>query len=99
MKKFVVETVQVVRHRYYVEVEDPGWAHDGIVMGELDPFSSTFYTEDITSTTAVDEFPRGTYGESVNAATMRFNYQTEKWDSLVRWDLDPSIAVIKKENA
>lgn len=88
MGKYVIETVQVVRHKYYVEVNDPEWACDGIVMNELDPFSYTFFSEDVTNVTPVEDFPKADKYDEVNAATMHFNYETESWDQQVRWDLD-----------
>jgi len=87
MGKYVVETVQVVRYKYYVEVEDPTWAHDGVVMNELEPFSYTHHSEDIITTTPVIDFPRAERDDSVNGATMHFNKETDTWDQQVRWDL------------
>ena len=87
MAKHIITTVQVITRKYYVEVDDPTWAHDGIVMGELDEFSQQFHSEDIASTQTVEDFPKADQYESVNAATMKFNYDTESWESDVRWDL------------
>lgn len=85
--KHVIETVQIIRRKYYVEVENPYWACDSIVMEELQPFSSRCMTEDILSTTQVDEFPVATAGDSVNAATYKYNYDTEEFESIVKWNL------------
>lgn len=87
MGKFVVESVQIVRHKYYVEVDDPEWACDGIVMNELEPFSSTHFSEDITNITPVSEFPKAEVNDDVNAAVMIFNYTSQEWEQDVRWDL------------
>lgn len=86
MAKYVIETVQVMKTTYYVEVNDPSWAHDGIVMNELEPFAQEFYCEDIIGTRAVDQWPTMPR-DVVNAATNSFNYETEVWDQQVRWDL------------
>jgi len=87
MKKFVIETVQVIKRKYYVEVEEATWAHDGITMEELDEFSQEFYTEDIINTTEVDEFPKAKASESVNGSSMSFNKDFGEWKSKTRWDL------------
>lgn len=87
MAKFVVESVQIVRHKYYVEVNDPTWACDAVVMGELEPFSSTHFSEEITNTTPVEEFPKAGVYDEVNAAVMHFNYVSQEWEQGVRWDL------------
>lgn len=87
--------MQIVIHKYYVEVDNPEWACDSIVMEELDPFSSIFLSEEITRIDSCEEFPKanikripgGRY-ESVNAASYKFNKQTNTWDSTARWDLD-----------
>lgn len=86
MGKFVIETVTLMKQTYYVEVEDPTWAHDGIIMNELEPFAQEFFSEDIFSTRPVDEFPTMPR-EQVNGAAMKFNYETGSWDTDVRWDL------------
>lgn len=85
--RFVVTTAQIVTRKYYVEVEDPTWAHDGIVMNELSEFSQNFLSEDIVDTLEVSEWPKATQYESVNAAQMSFDYETEEWQQNVRWDL------------
>lgn len=85
-KKFVVETVTVVKQVYYVEVDDPTWAHDGIVMGELDPFAQESYTEDVCNTYEVTEFP-AVQAKLVNAATMKYNRDESRWECETRWDL------------
>jgi hypothetical protein len=86
MPKYVIETVQVVKRSYYVEVDDVSYAHNSIAMGELDQFESNFLTEDITSTTAVDEWPTAT-SKFFNAATHVFDEDTGEWDPVARWDL------------
>jgi hypothetical protein len=90
MKKFVIETVQVIKRKYYVKVDDPTWAHDGITMNELDHFSDMFLSEDIISTTEVDKFPAiddSSTDESVSGATMKYDKEYRTWVSKVRWDL------------
>lgn len=87
MAKYVITTAQIVTRKYYVEVEDPTWAHDGIVMNELSEFSQNFLSEDIVDTLEVSEWPKATQYESVNAAQMSFDYETEEWQQNVRWDL------------
>lgn len=87
MKKHIVNTVQIIKRTYYVEVDDVGWAYDGICMGELDQFSSTFLSEDIIGSKEVAEFPKAEVAEDVNAAVMTFNEIKDGWDSSARWDL------------
>ena len=87
MKKHIVHTVQIIKRTYYVEVDDVEWAFDGITMGELDQFSSTFFSEDIIDSKEVAEFPIAEVREDVNAAVMTFNKTTDGWDSSARWDL------------
>lgn len=87
MGKYVVETVQLVRRKYYVKVDEPAWAGDGIVCGELEPFSTTHLSEDIFSTTEVKKFPKAELFDDVNAAVMKFNYDTGEWECKARWDL------------
>jgi len=87
MGKYVIETVQVIRRKYYVKVKDPQWAHDSIVCNDLEEFSSSFCSEDIINTTKVDKFPTAAPEDNVNAAVMTFNYDTECWDTAARWDL------------
>ena len=97
MSKYVIETCQVIKRKYYVEVDDPVWAHDSIVMGELDNFSSAYMAEDIWSTQKVDEWPVAERGEEmVNASTQKFNYDEGNWDESVRWDLDPTFSKEKE---
>lgn len=91
MSKFVITTVQVVTRKYYVNVRDPVWAHDGIVMEEMEDFSQQFGSEDIVDTRGVEEFPVADKYESVNGAVMSFNYEQDKWDRSVRWDLAKNV--------
>ena len=86
MAKYIIETIQTVKRTYYVEVDDPTWAHDGIVMGELEEFAQGFYTEDIISTRAVEEWPKLPRA-LVNGAVMVFDKERDKWTEEVRWDL------------
>lgn len=87
MRKYVVETVQIIKRKYYVKVDDPGWAHDGIVMNEMEHFSTSHLMEDILSTREVKKFPKADQYEDVNAAVMKFNYDTGEWECKARWDL------------
>ena len=87
MKKHIVTTVQIIKRTYYVEVDDVEWAYDGIVMGELDQFSSSFLSEDVITSKEVAEFPVAEVREDVNAAVMTFNESKDGWDSSARWDL------------
>lgn len=87
-KKFVIVTVQPIIRKYYVEVDDPSWAHDSIVMNELEEFSQSFGSEDVVSTQKVDRFPPASCArDSVNAATMEFDEEQNGWIKHVRWDL------------
>ena len=94
MAKHIIETMQIVIHKYYVEVDNPEWACDGIVMGELDQFSSVVFSEEITRVDSCQDFPKvgdrnpiTGIGEDVNGATCKFNYNTNTWEQHVRWDL------------
>lgn len=86
-KKFIITTTQVVVRKYYVEVDDYTWAHDGIVMNELEEFAQFSASEDVVDTNEVGEFPNAARPENVNGAVMVFNYDKEDWDTTVRWDL------------
>lgn len=86
MAKYIIETVRVIRDTYYVEVNDPVWAEDSICMGELDHFASISTQDEIIERREVSEFPMRPMSE-VNGATYKFNYETEDWDPVVRWDL------------
>jgi hypothetical protein len=57
MPKFVVETVQVMRFKYFVEAPEAVWATDSIVMNELEFYSAESFSEDVISTTEVTEWP------------------------------------------
>lgn len=87
MAKYVITTTQTVVRKYYVEVDDPEWAHDGIVMGDMQEFSQLFASEDIIDTVPVDQFPAVDKYYNINGAVMVFNYENDDWDTDVRWDL------------
>lgn len=86
-KKFVIVTVQPIIRKYYVEVDNPTWAHDSIVMNELQDYSQFFGSEDIVSTQKVKQWPQPEPQESVNAAVMQFNNETDQWDTQAIWDI------------
>lgn len=87
MKKYVVETVQVIRQRYYVEVDDPTYIHDSIVCNEIDPFSYRHFDESIASTVEVKDFPKADLLEGVNAAAYKWDEEKREMVQHVRWDL------------
>ena len=87
MTKHVITTVQTIVRKYYVDVKDPEWARDSIVMNELDQFSSEFLSEDILDTQTVEDWPKARNRDSVNGATMTYDYNTEQWVTNARWDL------------
>lgn len=87
MAKYVVETVQIIKRKYYCSVNNPEYIHDAIVFGELHHFSDQHLTEDVVSTTEVDKFPVAQGSESVNAATYKWDEKSQKWVERVRWDL------------
>ena len=87
MKKFVIQTVQMIKRTYYVEVDDPTWAHDAITMEELVQFSDKYLSEDIISTTEVESFPMANHDESVNAAVVSFDEDSGEFIYEARWDL------------
>jgi hypothetical protein len=86
MSKFVVTTTQTIVRKYYVEVDDPVWAHDGIVMNELEEFAQEHFSEDIIDTLPVKEFPSVPW-VNVNGATNTFNYTSNKWIKGTAWEL------------
>jgi hypothetical protein len=87
MAKYVVETVQIVKRKYYCSVKNPEYIHDAIVFGELDPFCDEFLTEDIFSTRKVDKFPAAAMSENINAATYKWDEESRTWIEKVRWDI------------
>lgn len=92
MDKYVIETVQVIRRTYLVKVDDPTWAHDSMLDGELEEFSSQFLSEDVVSTRKVDKFSDcadgGNYHEvGYNSAVCVYNPDTNKFEVEARWDL------------
>lgn len=89
MPKFVIETVRVLRTKYYVEAPEAEWACDAITMEEVQQFSDVFHMEDIASIQEVDEYPVAGPREGVNGATYVYNKETTSWDEKVRFDLDP----------
>lgn len=86
-KKFVITTVQPLIRRYYVEVDDPEWAHDSIVMNELEEYTQAYGSEDVVSTQLVENFPKPDRCENINAAVMRFNYEIHDWEREAVWEL------------
>lgn len=89
MPKFVIETIQVVKYTYYVEVDDVDWAKDSIVLGELDQFSTTYMSEDFLRSEQVEDFPKeNRHGPdvSVNACIMKYNEKTDSFESIPAWD-------------
>lgn len=92
MGKYVIETVQVIRRTYLVKVDDPTWAHDAMLEGELEDFSSQFFSEDVVSTRKVDKFSDcadgGNYHEmNYNSAVCVYDPVTNKFEVEARWDL------------
>lgn len=87
MAKYVVETVQVIKRKYYVEVDDPTYIHDSITCDELDPFCYEHFDESISSTIKVQDFPKASLGEGVNGATYRWDDENRVMVEIVRWDL------------
>jgi hypothetical protein len=84
-KKIVVTTTQVIVRKYFVEVDDPEWACDGVVCNELEEYSYRHLTEDIISAIVVDEWPSIDHNDSLNAATMKYNPVTDEWEKDVMW--------------
>jgi hypothetical protein len=87
MKKFVVETVQVIKRKYYVEVDNPTYIHDSITCDDIDPFSCEHFDESISSTVEVVDFPKADPKEGVNAATYTWDDVQRIMVQKVRWDL------------
>ena len=57
MKKYLVETVSIFRHRYVVEAKEEGHAWDEVVCndGNLKEFSQYHVDENITSVREIDD--------------------------------------------
>ncbi len=91
MGKYVITTTQVIVRNYYVQCDHVEFALDSIAMGELSEFSSQFQSEDVVLVNKVKDFPVANHEENVNAATYKFNKQTDKFDIKVRWDLDETV--------
>jgi hypothetical protein len=89
MGKYVVETVQVIKRKYYCSVKNPEYIHDSIVFSELESFADEYLSEDVISTTKVDTFPAAKR-ETVNAATYKWDEELREWRLSVRWDLAKS---------
>lgn len=92
MGKYVIETVQVIRRTYLVKVEDPTWAHDAMLDGELEDFCSQCLSEDVVSTRKVDKFSDcadgGNYHDvGYNSAVCVYDPGTNKFEVEARWDL------------
>ena len=85
-KKYIVTTVQTIKRIYYVDVEDPTYAHDAIMCNEIEEFAQAHLSEDIVSTQLVDKWPT-INNMSINAATNVFDPVHNKWSQEVRWDL------------
>lgn len=91
MGKFVIETVQIIKRKYYVknsQLDDPAYILDDLVMGYLDHFSSEFLTEDIVSARKVKKFPVSEAREDVNAAVMIYDNDAGEYRTVARWDLE-----------
>lgn len=92
MGKYVIETVQVIRRTYLVKVDDPTWAHDAMLEGELEDFSSQFLSEDVVSTRKVEKFSDcadgGNYHEmNYNSAVCVYDPDSNKFEVKARWDI------------
>lgn len=90
MGKFVIETVQIIKRKYYVKDSDsdtPDFVMDDLVMGRLDQFSSQFLTEDIVSAKKVKKFPMADDTDDVNAAVMIYDKSKGEYNCVARWDL------------
>ena len=91
MGKFVIETVQIIKRKYYVkdsQLNDPAYILDDLVMGYLDHFSSEFLSEDIVSARKVKKFPVSEPRENVNAAVMIYDNDAGEYRTDARWDLE-----------
>lgn len=58
MKKILVETVELTKKQYIVEVEDDGpdvWACDDVVAGDAEPISSEYLDFSIFGYRRIDD--------------------------------------------
>jgi hypothetical protein len=85
MGKFVIETVQVVRRKYYANSPTVEIAVDAFNEGQLEEFSSTNLDEFVVATTKVKKWPKAALHDDINAAVMK--YDTGLWETVARWDL------------
>lgn len=85
--KWIVTTVQTVYTRYYVEVDDPEWAGDSIVCGELEQYSNRYLSEDVLEYLQVDEYPESSEGpdDQINGAT--YKAITDENGDFVEWEM------------
>lgn len=95
--KFVIETVQVLRHVYYVECPSEHFGDvDEVLAGHvghwgqlLEAYATFTSPESTLSVTAVDtaDFTGPPPGFSVNGPTYVWDSETEQLGQAVRWDL------------
>jgi len=92
-RKFVIETAQVIKRTYYVEIEDPMWAMDSIVCQEVEEYAQTYLTEDILSHQEVDQWPVVDqnnmigYDSSINGAVCVYDANAQTWNITADWSL------------
>lgn len=90
-KKVVVKTVQTIVRTYFVEVPNPEWSCDAIVMNDLEEYSYRHLSEDILSTEVVQDWPELGDDESVNAAVTKYDEDTNDWTPGVLWPGDREV--------
>ena len=85
MKKYVVETIQTVTRRYYVEAEHRDFAKEGVECGEFknQEFARRSFSEDILSIVEVEEFPPANQQEE--ADTPMINVQEGGKSDVTTW--------------
>jgi hypothetical protein len=89
MTKYVVDTAVTFHQQYYVEVDDPEWACDGITCEELEPFVSRAVNESVLFYRQVDDWPV-VDREHVNGAgytcVCNEDGSFKCWEQLTLWD-------------
>lgn len=89
MAKYVIHTVSQFYNRYYVEVKDPEWAGDSIVMNDLEPFASTHMGENVLNYEKVKKWPKVDRAD-INGAGYECEYEEDgsfkRWHQLTLWD-------------
>lgn len=86
MAKIVVETVQVIKNRYFIETDNVEWAGDDVTCGGLEPYQTTVIDESIISAKEVERWRDAgpMIGFKSDKSQMKSVYYTYDGDKLHR---------------